>query len=492
MSKLNRELVIGLDIGTTNVKAVMFNTEGQIIAIAEDLVKTMYPQLGWAEQNPNEVEQLARKVLKVCIEKAEALPDEILGVGLSTAMHSLICVDENGNPLSNMLIWSDRRSSEQAARLKSENQSIYRKTGTPIHPMSPLVKLMWMKDTGYEPYKKATSFMTIKDFLLNKWFGNPLIDLGMASSMGMLNLQSLDWDEGALYFAGIKRDQLSRIVGPTEIVSGLHYSIAEEIGIAKETPIAVGGSDGALANLGSGAILPGEVNISVGTSAAIRQFATGFPINENQNTFTYAFTEETSIIGGASNNGGIALQWAKDLFEFKGSFQEFINGAELIQPGSEGLFFHPFINGERSPLWNSEAKGNFYGFHLGHKREHVTRAVLEGISFNMYQISQSLEKLVGNPKRISINGGLSKSKLLVEMIADIFGMDIQISDTHHNAAWGAAWTLLVAIGKASGFSEIKEKLPIETAFSSDQRSHEKYQEIYQEYCTLLDSLVKHF
>src|SRR5690625_1947600 len=179
------------------------------------------------------------------------------------------------------------------------------------------------------------------------------------------NLKILEWYKDTLKIAGIKREQLAKIVPPTEVLPPFKEDIAHEIGIDAQLPLVIGAADGQLANLGNGSILPGEVNVSVGTSGAIRQFAEGMPINEKLKTFTYAFTADTSIIGGPTNNGGIALEWLKDLLEYVGTYDEFIARAEQVDVGADGIIFLPYVNGERAPLWNQRAKGNFYGLSIG-------------------------------------------------------------------------------------------------------------------------------
>ena len=397
-------------------------------------------------------------------------------------MHSLICVDANYQPLSQAIIWADGRSNQQAKALKQTNgDEIYAKTGLPNHPMSPLSKLLWMKETAFEPYQLATYFMSVKEYVIQKWFGRRLIDYSMASATGLFNMTTFDWDEQALALTGVDKKQLSEIVPPTEILTGIDKAIAEEMGISSDMPFVIGSADGQLANLGSGAISPGEVAISAGTSGAIRQMIHGFEVSEQQETFCYAFTRELSIIGGPTNNGGIALQWLKELIEYEGSFDELTAEAEQVAPGAEGLLFLPYINGERAPLWNQEAKGNFFGLSITHKKEHLVRAVLEGITYNLYHIGKALERQVGEPDKIFVNGGLARSPLWVQMLADVFGKEVYLSESHHSAAWGAAWTALVAVGKVDSFEEIKKNIPIEAIIKPNQHNHEVYAEAFKKY-----------
>ncbi|QGH33828.1 gluconate kinase [Gracilibacillus salitolerans] len=485
------EVVIGLDFGTTSVKAVAFDLKGKVKAEAEQLIETYYPAPSFVEQKPDEIEASTRKVLADIF--VETQQQNVLSVGISCAMHSLICVDQNGKPLSDMSIWSDGRSSELVTDLDpAVKKSVYSKTGTPIHPMSPLLKLMWMKENNYEPYQNAAYFMSMKEYLLFQWFDKRIIDYSMASATGLMNVKSLDWEEEALELAGVKRSQLSEIVGPTEIVEGLKTEIATELGWPEGTPLVIGAADGQLANLGNGAIKPGEVAVTVGTSGAIRQLISGQHVNENGETFSYAFTSDTSIIGGPTNNGGIALQWLKDMMEFEGSHEQFLAGAEEVEIGADGLLFVPYVNGERAPVWNQKARGNFYGLSVTHRRRHLVRAVLEGIVFNLYQIGQSLEEIAGVPTTISVNGGLSKSPLWVQILADVFGQEIQLADTHHGAAWGAGWTALVATGKVESFEKIKENIPIDQVVKPNMVNHEKYKEAFTKYQQIAKDIEKYF
>ncbi|RBW70067.1 gluconokinase [Bacillus taeanensis] len=488
-----KEFVIGVDIGTTSVKAVVFNLNGSVIAEAEKLIPSDYPEQGWVEQNPIEIEQFSVQAVKAAVEKAGIQKDEITAVGFSSAMHSLLCVDEKGEPLSQALIWADGRSLEQAEQLKKEKgYEIYSKTGLPNHPMSPLSKLLWMKETEYEPYVQANYFLSIKEYVLLKWFNQRVIDYSMAAASGLFNAKTLDWDEDILNLVGIKSEQLSKVVPPTEILPQINKEVAERMGISHDVPFVIGAADGQLANLGIGAISKGEVALTAGTSGAIRQFTKGFQVSGSQETFCYTFTDEYSIVGGPTNNGGIALQWLKDLLNYEGSFDEFTAEAESVAPGAEGMLFLPYINGERAPLWNQQAKGNFYGMTVTHKKEHFVRAVLEGITFNLYQIGQALEKLAGEPEKIYVNGGLSRSPLWLQILADMFGKEVYVSESHHSAAWGAAWTALVGLKKVESFEEIKRNIPMGAPIVPNEKNHEKYASIYQKYERLAKDIAKYF
>jgi gluconokinase len=486
-----KEVVIGLDIGTTSVKAVVFDLNGNVVTEFEDFVHTYYPNPTYVEQKPLDIERSTRKVLREAF--VNTTDCNVLAVGLSCAMHSLICVDANGNPLTDMLIWSDGRSSEIADEMdENVKKEIYKKTGTPIHPMSPLLKLMWMKKYDFQQYHEATYFMSMKEYLLYTWCKKRWIDYSMASATGLMNIHKLDWDEDALQLAGVERKQISEIVSPTAILPDVEEEIKRDLQWPLGTKLVIGAADGQLANLGDGAIKPGEVAISVGTSGAIRQLINGQHVNDNGETFSYAFTDTTSIVGGPTNNGGIVLQWLKDMVEFEGTHEQFLEGADTVSVGADGLFFVPYVNGERAPVWNQQARGNFYGLSIIHTRKHLVRAVLEGIVFNLYQIGQSLEEIAGPPTSISVNGGLSKSALWVQIVADVFGKEIQLSGTHHGAAWGASWTALVAMDKVESFEQIKQHIPIEKVVQPNLTNHEQYARIFVKYQHIAKDIEKFF
>ena len=487
------QFVIGLDFGTTSVKAVLFHLNGKVKAEAEAPNQTYYPESNWAEQDPVELEQSTIQALKNVIEKSDIDATSIVAIGISCAMHSLICVDDAFQPLSNAIIWSDGRASDIAERIKGElADDLYARTGVPNHPMSPLLKLMWMKENDIEAYKKASYFISVKEYILQKWYGKLVADYSMAAASGLMNAATLTWDEKALELAGIQESQLPTIVPPTETLSGLRADIAEEIGIDVDTPLVLGAADGQLANLGIGAIAPGEVALTVGTSGAIRQFTKGYNVNEKHETFSYAFSEEYNVIGGPTNNGGVVLQWLKDLLNDSSDFTDFINQAKDIAPVAEGIVFLPYINGERAPLWNQKSAGNFYGVSITHKQAHFVRAALEGITFNLYQIDEALTRLAGKSDTIYVNGGLARSPLWLQMLADIFNKKVYVAQTHHSSAWGAAWTALVAVGIADSYEQIKETVVLSEPVLPDTTMHEAYQQIYQQYKQLSEDIRKYF
>ncbi|HEY9644343.1 MAG TPA: gluconokinase, partial [Coleofasciculaceae cyanobacterium] len=306
---------IGVDIGTTSTKAIVFSSTGAIKGMSSQGYPLQAPHPGWAEQDPAAIFTAVMESLRAAVEQAQIGASEVGAIAFSAAMHSLIAMDAHDQPLTRSLTWADSRSIAQSDRLKHDGGfALYQRTGTPIHPMSPLVKLLWLRQQDLETFQTAAKFISIKEYVLFQLLGQYVVDYSIASATGLFNLRCFTWDEAALALAGIRAEQLSQLVPTTHILRGMKADYAEAIGLHVDTPIVVGASDGVLANLGVGAIDADQVAITIGTSAAVRQVVTA-PLTDPQGrTFCYAWTENQWVIGGASNSGGVVLRWFRDCF----------------------------------------------------------------------------------------------------------------------------------------------------------------------------------
>ncbi len=235
-------------------------------------------------------------------------------VSFSSAMHSLIAVDEALRPLTPCITWADNRSAGYVKPVKEQlnGHEIYMRTGTPIHPMSPLLKLLWFRDHRPELFAAAYKFIGIKEYVFARLFGEYVIDHSLASATGLFNLRSLDWDSEATALCGVRREQLSRPVPTTHVMQGLRAEDAARLGLAADTPFVVGASDGVLANLGAGAFEPGIYSVTIGTSGAVRGVVREPVTDPKGRLFCYALKEDFWVVGGAINNGGIMFRWVRD------------------------------------------------------------------------------------------------------------------------------------------------------------------------------------
>ncbi|WP_027094262.1 gluconokinase [Cohnella thermotolerans] len=458
--------MIGIDIGTTSTKAVLFREDGSVASVGnvEYPLYTPTPQI--AEQNPDEILAAVVGSVRQAMEKGGVAAEEVRFVSCSSAMHSVVPVDAAGKPLMNGITWADNRSAEWAKRLKREmgGHEIYLRTGTPIHPMSPITKLLWLRHEHPDLFARAAKFVSIKEYVLEKLFGRYVVDHSIASATGMMNLQSLDWDEEALRIAGVTRDRLSELVPTTHRLDGLNAAYAAEMGLKPSTPFIVGASDGVLSNLGLDAIQPGVVAVTIGTSGAIRTVTHRPATDPKGRYFCYALTEDHWVVGGPVNNGGVIFRWVRD--EFAASETETAKRlgispydvltriAERVRPGADGLIFHPYLTGERAPLWNPDARGSFFGLTLHHQKEHMIRAVLEGVIYNLYTVMLAMQETTGVPAQIKATGGFARSPLWRQMMADIFNQSVVVPESFESSCLGAVVLGMRAFGDADAFSRV--------------------------------------
>lgn len=484
-------IVIGLDIGTTSIKAVAFHQNGIVHNEYEVAYPLHTPQPSWAEQDPLLIETAAMTVIRHVVSHIQD-KEKIVAIGLSSAMHSLICINSKGEALSPLITWADGRATTQAKKIKEQFPNLYEATGTPIHPMAPLVKLLWMKETNFQPYQQADKFVSIKEFLLYRWFGAQFVDYSIAAATGLFDIHTLQWNQQTLQLADITEAQLFTPVPPTTKIIGLKSEVASQLGLPMDIPFVIGASDGVLANLGIGAITPGEVAITIGTSGAIRQLVNKPQIDQQHETFCYTFTDSLSLIGGPTNNGGIVLNWLKEMFGNRVSYDNMTESAKLVPAGAEGLLFLPYLNGERAPMWNSQMKGNIFGLTVRHQKEHIIRAGMEGVILSIYHVGQALERLAGPPKKIYASGGFARSPLWLQILADVFNQEVQVPISHQSSAWGAAWIALHSIGLADDITEIKKHIPMKGQYIPNEENHQIYMEMFSLYRRLSKSMNDYF
>lgn len=456
---------IGVDVGTTSTKAIAFSTDGQVKAQSSQMYGLNVPQPGWAEQDPEEI--LSAVVAAVGEVMQQVEPGAVAALGFSAAMHSVIAVDLAGKPLTAAIIWADNRSIAQVKRLKqdSSGHALYLRTGTPIHPMSPLPKLLWLRETLPEQFQASARFISIKEFIFHRWFNRYIVDYSIASATGLLNLQHLQWDQEALALVGLTPDRLSDLVPTTHMLRGIHPAYAEAMGLHPDTPVVIGANDGVLANLGVGAIAPSQLAITIGTSSAVRSVVPQ-PVTDPQGrTFCYALTEKHWVIGGPSNNGGIVLRWLRDEFcqaEVEQAKQRGVDPYDVmieqvvdIPPGASGLICLPFLSGERAPYWNANARGIFFGASLYHHRAHFIRSGMEGVLFNVYNITRALSELVQPAEEIRASGGFARSPVWLQMMADVFGSTVVVPEVYEGSSFGAAVLAMYATGHLSRLEDVE-------------------------------------
>src|SRR5579875_3377825 len=398
---------IGVDMGTTDVKAIAFADDGRIVA-REDARLTMISETpGAAEQDPRAVYDTVTTITADAAHQARSLGYRVERVGMSAAMHSLLAIGPDDAPLTRALTWMDSRPASQAAALWAtpQGKALYARTGTPIHAMSPLAKLLWLRQTRPELLSQAVRFVSLKEYIWHGWLGAWQVDASIASATGMYNLNENKWDAEALSLAGITPNQLSELTPTTLTRGGLREQRLLAEGLTPETPFTIGASDGTLANLGVGALTKERMALTIGTSSAARVGVTSPQTDPQTRPFCYVLANGRFVVGEASNNGGAALDWlARRALLGPADVGNLLNAAEKTNAGD--LLFLPYLSGERSPLWDAHAQGAFVGLNTQTDAVHLARAVVEGIAFNACWIASDLMTTVGRPQMFIASGRL--------------------------------------------------------------------------------------
>lgn len=483
---------IGIDIGTGSTKAVAIDENAMKVLSTEQVsYPTLQPSHHYSEQSPELVWQAFLKCVARIVAEIKSAPKAI---GISSAMHSLIPVDSNGNPLMNMITWADGRSADIAERIKNSPTAneIYSATGTPIHAMSPLCKIIWIKENQPELFKTTFKFISIKEYIWYKLFHDFQIDHSVASATGLFDILTLNWYAPALLLAGIEERYLSNPVSTSYTRSDVDPEVHKQLQLDTRTTFVIGATDGCLANLGSRAITPGIASLTIGTSGAIRIASSKPCYNFKSMIFNYRLDDKTFICGGPVNNGGAVLNWyLKNLLEKEiaelDDYAALFEKADHISPGAEGLIFLPYLMGERAPIWNSSSCGVFFGISNRHRQEHFTKAVIEGISLALYSVGKALEDASGNIDKIYASGGFVHSTIWLQLMADVFNKEIARLNTEDASSIGAALMAMKAILNTEDYPALNSVEP-RLVITPDTKKHQRYQLIFPLFTRLYEKL----
>jgi len=497
-------MIIGLDIGTSSTKAIAFDQVGTIITQFSVTYPIISPQSDFYEQDPVQIYEACVQAVSEVMDnlKNSNQKHHLEGIALSSAMHGVIAMDNTGTPLTNCIIWADTRSQAIADKLRgtATGHQLFRETGTPIHPMSPLCKLIWMNKHMPDIFQKAHKFIGIKEYVFFQLFGVYVVDYSIASATGLFDIHRMHWSALALSKAGITDKQLSSLVSVDYIQSVEEEMTACRWSIPVGTPFVIGASDGCLANLGVGAISPGIASVTAGTSGAIRVVTDRSNTDVKERVFSYILRPDEFVVGGAINNVGVVRNWFRDQFMPElsqmpldmDSAVSFDDEVKSVAPGSDGLIFLPFITGERAPYWDAKAKGVYFGIQFQHSRAHFARAMMEGMLFALLSVGIALEETTQPIKIIYASGGLARSTLWVQMLADVFNKPVYVKDNVESSAWGAAIIGMEALG-IDGVQLSRPTVDTaDTQYLPDEHNHHIYMENFRKFERLYSKLKEEF
>ncbi|MCL6454105.1 MAG: gluconokinase [Alicyclobacillus sp.] len=486
----DRICTVALDIGTTSLKAVAYAVDGTPLTRASVRVQTDYLEDGGVVQDVEAIYESAVTALLRTADAAALQGYRVAAVGLSAAMHSLIPISADNEPLAPAMTWLDQRAADEAVALwhSHTGPTLYARTGTPIHAMAPLTKVRWLAQHRPELFRRAVRFASIKEYVWYRWFAVWEIDISMAGATGFFDVREHHWDAGALDYAGICADQLSTIVPTRWVRRGNGEPRFAGTPFAETVGFCIGSSDGVLATLAADAIRPEVVVVTMGTSLAVRS-GTAAPVTDAATRqFCYPLDDARYVVGAPSNNGGVVLDWlvgnvlGVDAADAGERLEALLPVAGLVR--ADNLFCIPYVSGERAPLWNERASMSIVGLRLEHRREHVVRAVVEGILFNAYWLATSIQP-THRRERVVLSGKLFSLPWVQQLCADLFGLPVIVQSGVDGATLGAA----VLANAALGLPEIPIAQTLTESVSPTAAAKAKWAAKYRQYRALCDVLA---
>ena len=447
---------LGIDLGTGSCKSVVITENADILGFWVGEYTGSDAHNRWQEQNPRELVQAAITSVRNALARAEVESARCAGLSIGGALHSLVALDRSGEPLTGVLTWADGRAVDQAEVVRGQPLAarLYEQTGCPTHGMYPLYKIMWLRENRPEVFRNAWRYVTAKEYVFACLTGEYRVDYCLAAGSGLLNTHSLTWEPLCLDAASIRRDQLSEPAAPQTVHSGLDPEMARQMGIRPDVPVVLGSSDAANSNLGAGAVLPWQATCMVGTSGAFRVLCPQPILDRQVRSWCYAVDETHWLVGGAINNGGVALSWLRDCLnqtrpDFAAddlSFEDVLALASRSPAGSGGVICLPLFAGERSPHWNLNARAAFFGMNLAHGATHLSRALVEGIAFRFKSLSDVLAEIGVEVGQVVASGGFTQSGFWLQVVTDVLNRELVVPPWGETSCLGAAFWAMVGTG----------------------------------------------
>jgi len=491
------ECIITIELGTNAVRIFAFEMNGNIIGSMKGSYPTFHTEPDYSEQDPEQMFITMLYVLKnLLTEKIHPKKYNVVSICFSASMHSVLAIDDRGVPLGNAITWSDNRGKVEAQELKNSSfgSRLHDITGTPIHPMSPLIKIAWIKNHDHSRFENTYKFLSIKSYIIQQLTGEYAIDYSLASATGLLNIQTINWESEALAYAGITIDMLPQLAPIFHSPGKLRKEYQKSLGLSSSTKIILGSSDGCMAALGAGVWGEGKATITIEDSGAVRVISKEVLRDDKHRFFNYILSENCFVSGGPTNNGGVVFEWfARQFGDFKSPYEtastmeNLIREASNVAVGSDGLLFLPYLLGERAPIWNANARGSYFGLNINHERQHFIRATIEGILYEIYSIGKTLEEH-RSVKQLSVNGSFASIPFCTQMIADIFNKPVTISKNADSTSFGSFLVGATDIGKYKNLEEAAQTIELTDTFKpnkSHHQIHNRYFEIFERLSTNL-------
>jgi len=487
--------LIGVDLGTSACKTVIFTLEGKKVSEALKEYPVYHPQPRWAEQKPLEWWNAAVETIRESLKKAEIDGDEIAGLAVTSQREAVVPIGRKGKELYNSIIWLDNRTGPQAEKIRGliSEERVLSVTGVGIDPIFSASKILWLKENVSKVFKDTECFLCAKDYIIYKLTGELVTDYSMASRTMLFDIKKRVWSEEICADIGIPVEKLPPAKESSTVVGEVCSSSSEKTLLPRGLPVVNGGGDRPCECLGAGVTQPGLVNIGTGTGSVVE-----VPLSEPAidlkgriNCCCHVIPETWEYEAIVATTGA-SLRWFRDTFGYeekvksqktsRDPYDLLTEKASKVDPGSNGLFFYPYLTGAFSPKFNEKARGVYFGINLSHGKGHFIRAILEGVAFQYLETFELLKDLNVNVKEVSMVGGETKSNLWNAIKADIFGMNIHIPKVDDAAALGAALLAGTGTGEYSSLRRAAEDaVKIEKTYAPNPENQRIYSEIYRDY-----------
>lgn len=489
-------LFLAVDLGTTNVRSIIFDETGGIVSCASRELRIYGSHPQTAEQVPEEIWEAILGSMKDCLGSSNVAREDIAVLSLCAQMHGVTVIDRDGNALVPLITWLDRRAAPQSELLgaKLGSYEIYRRTGCPVLYSYPCAKILWIRQNLPRVFAEGYKFLSAKDYVVYRMLGEAYIDRSTASGSQLFDIRRLTWDEMMLKAAGLDEDSLPVLCDETDLVGEVSSELAAHSSLKNGTPIVIGASDAASSNIGLGVIREGLCAVNIGTSGAVR-VASDRPLFDRSRKarfFCYYGTFGRWLCGGATSNAGILLRWFRDSFgqiDTEEALRSELDPLEVmlekaggVEPGADGLLFVPFLSGERFPVRDASATGIMSGLTLRHGRDHVLRSMLEGVSFTLKWIMDALEESGLELDEVRVGGGGARSAVWRGIEADVWGKRVSWTKVDEASALGAAMLGAVRIGVYGDLAKASENM-VEVAGEHEPNveNHLRYVSLFERF-----------
>ncbi len=489
-------LILAHDLGTTGNKASLFDVEGNLLDRAFAEYKTYYPRPGWAEQDPEDWWRAVRVSTRELLARSGRPADDVAVVSFSGEMMSCLPVDAGGVPLRSAIIWADQRADSEASDLAERvgHQRVYEITGHRAGPNYTAAKMLWLRHHQPDLYARTHKVLQAKDYVVYGLTGVYATDYSDASGTLLFDLRKRCWAK-EIFAALDCSPELMPVAWPSATVVGIVTARASELtGLASGTPVVIGGGDGACATVGAGVVAPGDAYNYLGSSSWISFVAREPLCDPKQRTFTFAHLDPDYLFPtGTMQCAGGSYDWLERLLRGDAEeriYQQLDQLASGVEPGAQGLFFLPYLIGERSPHWNPKARAAFVGLSMVHGRAEMARAVLEGVAFNLRLILDAFREQGALISALRIIGGGARSPAWRQILADILNLPLlRPKLTVEATSLGAAIAGGVGIGLYGDYSVAAQLVRVEPGEEPRPKVAARYEASYAIFKRTYESLV---